>query len=288
MKRWRAPRDPLALFYFLGAVASLGLVVFALTRLMPVFRGPLEEWPITFSTFGWTLAAVIGVAADITLFWLGSQRSRLSYELDRNGIYIVQPGSHYTIPLDQVMNVSTADQLRQSAKPLIVFGNAQPGQQITIETFGYAYRLAVAERDLFSRELQERRQLGPIQSPPEGLTHNRPTLFNFFAGTTTRRLLVIGLLLNLVLWAVLTWRFPSLPATVPVRFDPLGGTAGTRAKAYTLLLPAIATGAWLGNLLLALVSYPRSRLVAEMLLLGALIVQLVLLLAAWFIVTLAQ
>jgi len=73
-----------------------------------------------------------------------------------------------------------------------------------------------------------------------------------------------------------------------VRFDPLGGTAGTRAKTYTLLLPAIATGAWLGNLLLALVSYPRSRLVAELLLLGALIVQLVLLLAAWFIVTLAQ
>ncbi|HEY0602524.1 MAG TPA: hypothetical protein VGD58_06420 [Herpetosiphonaceae bacterium] len=288
MKRWRAPRDPLSPLCFLGALASLGLVFFAFTQLTAVFQGPLEEWPISFGTFGWALAALAGLVAAIALVWLGIQRGSLSYELDRNGIYISQPGSRYTIPLDQVMAFSAADQPLQTAKPVIVFGRVQPSQQIMIETYHYAYRLAVAERDLFGRELQERRQLGTIQSPPEGLTRTRQTLFDFFAGATTRRLLIIGLLLNLVLWAVLTWRFPTLPATVPVRFDPLGGTAGTRAKTYTLLLPAIATGAWFGNLLLALVSYPRSRLVAELLLLGALIVQLVLLLAAWFIVTLAQ
>ncbi|HEY0738487.1 MAG TPA: hypothetical protein VGD69_26445 [Herpetosiphonaceae bacterium] len=288
MKRWRAPRDPLSPLCFLGALASLVLVFFAFTQLVAVFQGPLEEWPISFGTFGWALAALAGLVVAIALVWLGIQRSSLSYELDRNGIYISQLGSRYTIPLDQVVAFSAADQPRQTSKPVIVFGRAQPSQQIMIETYHYAYRLAVAERDLFSRELQERRQLGTIQSPPEGLTRTRQTLFDFFAGATTRRLLIIGLLLNLVLWAVLTWRFPTLPATVPVRFDPLGGTAGTRAKTYTLLLPAIATGAWFGNLLLALVSYPRSRLVAELLLLGALIVQLVLLLAAWFIVTLAQ
>lgn len=288
MKRWSAPRDPLSPLCFLGALASLSLVFFAFTQLTAVFQGPLEEWPISLGTFGWALAVVAGLVAAIALVWIGVQRGSLSYELDRNGIYISQPGSRYTIPLDQVMAISSADQSRQTAKPLIMFGRAQPSRQITIETYGYTYRLAVAERDLFSRELQERRQLGTIQSPPEGLTRTRQTLFDFFTGATIRRLLILGLLLNLVLWAVLTWRFPTLPATVPVRFDPLGGTAGTRAKAYTLLLPAIATGAWLGNLLLALVSYPRSRLVAELLVLGALIVQLVLLLATWFIVTLAQ
>lgn len=288
MKRWRAPRDPLALLCFFGALASLGLVFFTLTRLTNVFQGPLEEWPITFGTFGWALVAVAAVAAMIALVWLGIERGSLSYELDRNGIYISQPGSRYTIPLDQVMVVINSDQPRSSAKPVIVFGRAQSSQQLTIETYRYAYRLALAERDLFSRELQERRQFGVIQSLPEGLTRTRQTLFDFFASVTTQRLLLIGLLLNLLLWALLTWRFPALPATVPVRFDPLGGTAGTRAKAYTLLLPATATGAWFGNLLLALLSYPRSRLLAELLLLGALIVQLVLLLAVWFIVTLAQ
>lgn len=288
MKRWRAPRDPLALLCCLGALASLGLVFLALTRLTNVFQGPLEEWPISFGTFGWAVAAVTGLVTAIALVWLGILRGSLSYGLDRNGIYISQPGSRYTIPLDQVMSVSAADQTRQPAKPVITFGRAQPAQQLTVETYRYTYHLALTDRDLFSRELQERRQLGVIQSPPEGLTRTRQMLFDFFASATLRRLLLIGLLLNLLLWAVLTWRFPALPATVPVRFDPLGGTAGTRAKTYTLLLPAIATGAWLGNLLLALLSYPRSRLVAELLLLGAVIVQLVLLLATWFIVTLAQ
>jgi hypothetical protein len=256
-------------------------------QLARVFQGPMEDWPISFGTFGWGLAAVAGVLGALLLLWLGLQLGSLSYALDRNGIYVTQPGSRYTIPLDQITTILTT-QPRSTAKPTIIFGRGRPEQQLWVETYGYAYRLALSDRERFSREVQERRQLGVVQSQPEGRVRARQALYDFFGGTVVRRLLLLSLILNLGLWSLLTWRFPELPTTVPVRFDPLGGTAGTRAKTYTLLLPTVASATWLGNLLLALLSYSRSRLIAELLLLGSLIVQLVLLLAIWFIVTVAR
>jgi hypothetical protein len=288
VKRWRAPRDLQTVLCFFGALASLVLAVFALTQIARVFQGPQEEWPISFGTFGWGLAALAAVIGAILLVWLGMQYGAMRYELDRNGIYISQPGSRYIIPLDQIMTIAATAQERQAAKPTISFGRGRPEQQLRIETYRYTYRLALSDRDQFSREVQERRQLGVVQSLPEGRIRTRQALYDFWTGTISRRLLLLSLILNLALWGLLTWRFPELPTTVPVRFDPLGGTAGTRAKTYTLLLPTIASATWLGNLLLAIISHARSRLVAELLLLGSLIVQLVLLLAIWFIVTLAR
>ena len=287
MKRWRAPYDPLVAVFLIGVVIALSSAVFAAIRVAADLQGPFEEWPVTIRTFGWGLSMVADVIAAVVLVRVAIQRGSLSYELDRNGIYIKQLGSLYTIPLDQVMRVVPADQVGQLTKPLISFGRGQSSQLLIVETYRYVYRLALAERNHFGREIQERRQLGVVQTHSEGQTRARQTLFNFFSAAATQRLLAATLLLNLALWALLMWRFPNLPSTVPVRFDPLGGTAGTRAKTYTLLLPAIATGAWLGNLVLAIANYQRSRLLSELLLLGALIVQIVLLLAVWFIITLA-
>ena len=72
---------------------------------------------------------------------------------------------------------------------------------------------------------------------------------------------------------------------MPVRFDPIGGTAGTRARSYTLLLPAVASLIALANALAGLALIRRSRLATELLLLGAVLVQLGLLAATWFVVS---
>jgi hypothetical protein len=273
---------------FIGAIVGIGLAFAAATRLTSDFQGPLEEWTITIQTFAWGGIAIASLIGASLLLWHAVLRASLGYELDRNGIYVVQRGSRYTIPLNQVIAISPANQVQQSTKPMIVFGRGQPAQQLVVETYYYIYKLALAERNQFAREVQERRQLGAVQEQPEGQIRAGQSLYDFFAAATIQRFLITTLVLNLLLWALLTWRFPELPATVPVRFDPLGGTAGTRAKTYILLLPAIATGAWIGNLVLAVLQHRRSRLVAELLLLGALIVQIVLLLAVWFLITVAQ
>ncbi|HEX6293214.1 MAG TPA: hypothetical protein VFZ66_28790 [Herpetosiphonaceae bacterium] len=288
MKRWRAPRDLIVFVCLIGAIVGLGLALAAATRVAADLQGPIEEWAVTIRTFGWALAAIVSVIGAGVLVWLAVQYMALVYALDRNAIYIAQPGSRYTIPLDQVVAIAPGEQPQQTTKQTIVFGRGQPRQQLLVETEQYMYRLALAERNHFGRELQERRQLGVVQILPEGQTWTRPALHQFFAAAATRRLLIVGVLLNLALWAFLTWRFPTLPTTVPVRFDPLGGTAGTRAKTSTLLLPVIATGVWLVNLVLGLLEHRRSRLVAELLLLGSVVVQIVLLLAVWFIATVAE
>ncbi len=85
-----------------------------------------------------------------------------------------------------------------------------------------------------------------------------------------------ALVLSVVLAAVAAWRFERLPPTVVVRYDPLGGAAGTRERGYVLGLIAIAAAAGLGNVILAALLYGRSVVASQLLVLGALLLQLLL------------
>lgn len=287
MKRWRAPRDARTLVGLLGALLLGGGAIVGAQRLAGILRGPLEDWPITLTTFGLVLAVLAGVLGGLWLLWYALRRASLRYEMDRNAIYVRRWGSNYTIPLHQITAVSNPDRAT-SATPTLRFGAGSLAQSLLITTRQRQYRLTLQQRDLFAHELHERRQLGIVQQLGEGWTWTRPTWHAFWGTATVRWLLAAILLLNLAAWSVLAWRYPLLPETIPVRFDPVGGTAGTRSRLYTLLLPGVATAMWLANLGLAALIYRRARLASELLLLGALLVQAAILIAIWFIITIAR
>ncbi|PLS82244.1 MAG: hypothetical protein CYG59_04645, partial [Chloroflexi bacterium] len=119
----------------------------------------------------------------------------------------------------------------------------------------------------------------------EGLQRTESRWLAFTSSATARWLTLLVLALNLGLWALLAWYYPHLPETIPVRFDPIGGTAGTRSRSYTLLFPAVGMAVSWTNFALAVGGSRRTRLAGELLLVGALLVQLVLLAAIWFVVT---
>lgn len=287
MKRWRAPRDLSTVLYLLGALLCGGGAAAALLRLRRDLRGPLESWPITLLSFGLALGIVVGIVGCAALLWSAARSASLRYELDRNAITAVRLGSRYTIPLQQIVAVSADVTRQRPQRPIQRIGRGRPAQLLEITTVEHSYRLAIVERDSFARELQERRQLGAVRPQPEGLIHSWPALYAFWSAPSIQRLLLLTLLLNLGLWAMLAWRYPVLPDTIPVRFDPVGGTAGTRPRTYTLLLPGVATAMALINSALAVIIDRRSRLAGELLLLGALVLQAILLVAVSFISTVA-
>lgn len=287
MKRWRAPRDPQTLLGLIGALVLAVGAILGVRQLARQLRGPLDAWPITLTSFGIALGVLAALLGAALLVWRALRRASLAYELDRNAIYVRRWGSRYIIPLHQISRVAVAD-AASAADPALRFGRGGLAQTLLISTNAGQYRLALQQRDLFLRELQERQQLGVVQPQSEGWSWTRPALHMFVTAATVRRLLAAIVLLNLAAWALLTWRYPLLPETIPVRFDPVGGTAGTRARVSTLLLPGLATLIWLGNLVLAALIYRRARLAGELLLLGALLVQAGILIAIWFIITIAR
>lgn len=289
MKRWRAPRDLNMLLGLLGALIPGAAAVVGVQRLISMMRGPLEDWPITLASFGLALGVLACLLATLLLLRYAMQIASLVYEMDRNAIYIRRRDGRYTIPLNQITAVASPEAGSPTARlPLVRFGRGRPAQTLLVSTQQVQYNLAVRERDLFARELHDRRQFGIVQAQTEGWTWTRPALRAFWKAATVRRLLAGIIALNLVAWGLLTWRYALLPETIPVRFDPVGGTAGTRARLYTLLLPGVATAMWLVNLGLAILLYRRARLAAELILLGALLVQAAILVAIWFIITSAS
>ena len=284
MKRWRAPRDPRTLLGLLGALILGGAAVLGMQRLAQMMRGPLETWPITLANFGLALGVLGGMLGVLLLLQYALRVASLVFELDRNAIYVHRRDGRYTIPLHQITGV-TIPQTGSVNAPGLRFGRGRLAQTLLISTHQAQYRLAIQERDLFARELHDRRQFGIVQAQSEGWTWRRPVLRAFWKATAVRRLLVGILVLNVAAWTLLTWRYALLPETIPVRFDPVGGTAGTRPRTYTLLLPGMATLMGLINGVLAAIIDRRSRLASELLLLGALVLQIILLVAISFIST---
>ncbi len=287
MKRWRAPHTLQTSLYLIMAVFFAGLTLAGVLYLVPFFRAPVDQWPVSLRLFGFALATLLGgIAAGLALrqAW---RAATLSYQLDRNAIVVIQPDRRHIIPLDRILRVAAFEHSRAAAatKPLHRFGHGRMQHRVVIETDLSQYQLAVRQGEQFLRELNERRRLGVVQPQREGYVLTGELWPTFIGSPSVRWLLLLALLLNLALWALLTWRYPLLPETVPIRFDPIGGTAGARPRTYTLLLSAVASGLALLNFGLALLVDRRTRLGSELLLLGAVLVQMVLLVAVAFIAT---
>lgn len=287
MKRWQAPRDPRVPGFVIIAMLLLigvGVGVWQATR---VLRQPIDTWPISLASFGIVLALLLGLAAAVALLLRAAYHASLEYQLDRNGLYVVHSGSRYTIPLDRMVTIERAEQIDRADRAALSFGRGALATSLVIVTQLRSYRLAAVERDALLQAIVERRRLGIIQPQREGVTYANQHLSDFYGRGSVQYLLAAAVALNLVLWAVLAWRYAVLPDTLPIRFDPLGGTAGTRARSFTLLLPLGSSGVVIGNTLLALLAARRSWLSADLLLFGAVLIQILVLVALGFIVTIA-
>jgi len=208
----------------------------------------------------------------------------LSYDLDRNGVYIHWLGNRAVVPLDQIYNVDVGlvgEHVPWRSVKWIGYrwgqGKTADGQRLHLFTTqplahtlvlyagDNAYALSPADHEAFVQDLEQRRNLGTIKALAPTVEPGRIFLYAFWNDRTVRALLLTALALNMLVLAILAARYPLLNPTVPMRFNAIGQIAEPRPRHQVLFLPLAAFGLSLLNTVLGLAFYKRQQLGARLL-----------------------
>ncbi len=263
-------------------------------------------WGAAWSAGPGPRAALLGVLAAVLLpvgaflvYWTWGFFS-LRYTLTRDGLSIAWAASRQIVPMEAITHILAgrpyAAPLRgfhwpghavgrtiirddnDHPQPTLVYASAEPASQIVIVTPALAYAISPADPVAFIDDFKMRRRLGPVQPLQQHTEQARWARSTLWRDPTGLALLAAGFLLNVLAWAWLTWRFPGLPAEVNVqfRYDPV-----LRAPVPEMLqplstvwrLPQIGLAGLVANGVLAALVHGRARMAALLLLLGAVLVQ---------------
>jgi hypothetical protein len=284
MRRWK-PQPSIGRWIgvLLLAAALAGAGVFA-ARLGGALTGPPEVWQINLALYG----DVVGLLCMLGLAGLLAYRVAgaftLSYQLDRNGLYIMWLGNRAVVPLDQIHSVDVGVTARRMPWRLLqgigyywgqgrtaddvllhLFATRPPEQCLVVYTAGEAYAISPADHDAFVQDLEQRRNLGATKPLAPTVEPSRIFLYAFWNDRTVRALLLAAFALNLIVLALLAARYPELDPTVRMRFNAAGQVAELRPRHQVLFLPLAAFGLTLINTVLGLSLYQRQQLGARLL-----------------------
>jgi len=295
--KWKpSPRQ--GMLVGLGAIATVLLVDAGL--IWRLVRGPLNG--ITF------ICGLLVLLSLLAIAWLAYRLynlERLGYELDRNRLAIHTAAIQQIIPLQSIKGVidGRKDDLQVRMKSLtwpgcvigqgtiegvgltLFYAVTPPSQQAIVITPTLAYGISPADMDTFAQVYHASRALGP-SIPVEQQSVQAPfTQWRIWHDRTAQGVLLGSILLCVLLFAVFCFRYPNLPALLPMHYDALGQVDRVAPRSEVAVLPTIAVMTWAMNGILGAVLYRRERMVSYLLWGGALIVELLFLLALWSIVT---
>jgi hypothetical protein len=163
---------------------------------------------------------------------------------------------------------------------VLVYATAPPPDQLVIFTSApLAYAITPRDQSAFIEEFKVRRRLGPVQSLRHETVRPAPLQRAIWSDIFTLRLLVLAAVLNALLFGLIAWRYPGLPAKLALqfRFDALAHPvpAALRPRNVIWTLPAVGLGAIGLNAVLAVIVHPRARLGAALLVVGVVLLQVI-------------
>ena len=274
----------------IGALGGAFALALPLARM---FAGPPQSWQVDLAVYGRLIGVLVLLVLAGALAYRVAGAFTLSYDLDRNGLYINWLGNRAVVPLDQIYSVDlglTGERLPwrivqgigyywgqgriADGKPLHLFATQPPARCLVIYTAGNAYAISPADHEAFVQDLEQRRHLGATKPLTPMVESSRIFLYAFWNDRTVRVLLLIAFALNLIVLALLAARYPSLSATVPMRFNAIGQVAAPRPRHQVLFLPLAALGLSLLNTVVGLTFYRRQQLGARVLQGASVVVQI--------------
>lgn len=283
---------------------ALGLLIFALggvsvavVGLVLRLSGSPEQWQIDIGAFGLLLLLMVSL---LTAMWAAHRwiaALTLTYDIDRNGLYIRWAGNQAIIPLERIITIDLGSgpvflplgilqrvgtywgRAFASEAPLYLYATQPPRECLIIYTTDAAYALSPEDPEAFVQDLEQRRNLGATKPMQPSLEYSRAFHYAFWRDGTVLALIVAAVMINLLALGLIAVAYPSLAPLVEMRFDATGELAELRPRHQTLFLPLAAFGLSLLNTAAGLALYRRLPPGARLLQGASVIVQLLFLVA---------
>ncbi|MFO7169152.1 MAG: PH domain-containing protein [Chloroflexota bacterium] len=292
MRRWK-PQPSIGRWVALALLGlTLALAAVVLVQLAGALAGPPEEWRVDIELFGRVVALLALLAIAGWLAYRAAAAFTLSYELDRNGLYIIWLGNRAVVPLDRITSIDVGASARlpwrltqgigyywgqarlEDGQVMHLFATQPPARCLIVYTTDGAYAVSPADHEAFVQDLEQRRNLGAAKPLAPTVEPSRIFLYEFWNDRTVRWLLLVALAMNLAALGFLALRYPSLAPLIEMRFDATGEVAELRPRHQALFLPLAAFVLSLLNIALGLALYHRERLGARLLQGASVIVQM--------------
>jgi hypothetical protein len=250
--------------------------------------------PISLGTFIVGGAVLVGLALlGLIAYWVHGLASA-SYLLDRNALIIQWGPSKQVIPTNEIERVLTGDQIEEKIHfyggrwpghwvgygeisdlgQTLFYATVPPHKQIFIATPGLVYGISPANRDDFLQSLHKRLQMGPTQIMEQ--SSQRLTLLDWpiWQDVLGLGLLGAGALTLTGLIGLVSFRFPALPALLPLHFGASGSPDRLGPRGEVFLIPLIGLLTLLINGVVGGFLYRRDRVASYLLWGGSILVQL--------------
>ena len=285
-----------------GGLVGLAAILFLVAvdgLLLSRLRGP-----VSLASFFIALAVAASLPFLALLgYWLYGYFS-LRYRLDRNALTIVWGATRQIVPMASIQRVVRGEELggrvdiegmnwpgywvghgRVEGIGLVLLYATRPlAEQLLVVTPTLAYGISPDEPEKFLQAFELRRRLGPLQRVSQESHQPGFLTWPIWQDRLAHLLGALGLLANAALFAYLCWRYPALPAFLPLRFDALGQTDRIAPRSEVFKLPFIGLLALTANCGLGFLVHRRERFGSYLLLAGAFLVQILLWLAVLGIV----
>ncbi|MBI2907405.1 MAG: hypothetical protein HYX92_07115 [Chloroflexi bacterium] len=282
----------------LGVSVGSGIVLGLLTAAAySVYQ--LRDIPISFSAFGFALAALALMSlAGLFAYWTFGCWS-LSYRIDRNCLTISWTSQRQVIPLSLINGLALGKDIDRPrgggvhwpgyhvgsgrvvgiGKALFYSAHRTPKDLVYVLTPELAYGISVPDPGHFARELELRQRLGATHTPSQETCLGHRFTFPAPWITSTFRLLGLGLLLNIALFGYVGYMYPDYPQLLPFNFSLFGRVPEESSKTVILFLPFLGLALLLGNTALSLLTR-RARLAHRLFLVLGVVIQPILVVAA--------
>jgi len=261
--------------------ATVGLVVAAVVS------------PLSIRAFLLGLGACVTLGLAIRVLTQLWGLINASYELDRNALVIHWGPIEHQIPMGSIRDVISGARLenvrirpslrwpgyvialgkatapeaaddpdeteRADLDPILFYASAPVRYQVILRTNAITYAISPEDTEAFLVALGERLEMGPTQEVEEHSTH--PSFLDWEIWRDRWSLAMLGCSVGLLVLmvGVLCWRFPYLPAEIPLKFTPAGSILLTGERARIFYFALVGTAFTLINGGLGLFFYRRQR-----------------------------
>jgi hypothetical protein len=161
----------------------------------------------------------------------------------------------------------------------LFYADVPPSRQAIVVTPTLAYGISVPDMESFKEVFGACRQIGPSVEVKQESRQSAYVRWAIWGDRFAQGVLLGGVALNLALFAILCFRYPRLPNLLPLHYDIEGRVDRISPRSEIFVLPVIGLITLAANVVLGGVLYRRERVVSYITWGGALLVQILFLLA---------